>query len=467
MRTELLLSLSFAFLTSCVVGPDYQLPDSPAPQGWSEMGGERLSSGTADLARWWTSFGDPTLNGLVTRALASNLDLKQAAARVREARAEVGRVRGELLPEVDAAGSVTRGRTSENGQFPVPDPTSDLYSAGFDARWELDLFGGNRRALEAAEADVAASLEDRRAVLVSLLGEVARAYVDLRGNQRQAAVVRENVAAARATLELTRTRRAAGLASELDVSRATSLLASTEAPLPQFDAAARVAIHRLGVLLGEEPGSLAQELEQERPIPAPPEQILIGLPSELLARRPDVRRAERELAAATARIGVAVAERYPSFSLSGAFGLESLSSSDFTDAASRAWSIGPAMRWPLFAGGRILADIELQDARAEQAKLAYQQTLLGALEEVENAMVSTLREWDHRRSLAEAAAAGRRSVELADDLYRKGLTGFLDVLEAERELYAAELELARSEAATSLNVVSLYKALGGGWESEG
>lgn len=454
-------------LGACAVGPDYERREPPVPEGWSEIAGERLSAVPADLACWWTAFGDPQLDSLVARAGAANLDLERAAARVREARAQAGRVRGELLPELDAAGSVTRERASENGLFPLADPENDLYSAGFDARWELDLFGGTRRSLEAAEAEMEAALEDRRAVLVSLYGEVARAYLDLRGNQRQAAVARRNLAAARATLELTRTRRQAGLATELDLTRAMSLVAGAEAPLAPFEAAARVAIHRLGVLLGESPGQLARELEAEAPIPAAPERILVGLPSELVRRRPDLRRAERELAAATARIGAAVAERYPRFSLTGAFGLESVSSADFTDAASRAWSVGPALRWPLFAGGRILADIEVQDARAEQARLAYEQALLVALEEVENALVHTLREWDHRRSLGEVAAANRRAVALADDLYRKGLTSFLDVLDAERELYASELELARSEAAAALNVVALYKALGGGWESEG
>lgn len=465
MRTLPLLAF-VPLLAACVVGPDYERPERPAPASWAEMAGDRVSSASPET-EWWTSFGDPTLDSLIARALEANLDLRVAAARVREARAEAGVVRGALLPEIDAGGSVARNRFSENGTFPLSDPTSDLYSAGFDARWELDLFGGTRRELEAAEAEVEASLEDRRAVLVSLLGEVAASYVDLRGNQRLAAVARRNADAARATLELTRTRLAAGLGTELDLSRATALLANAEAPLPQFEGAARVAMHRLGVLLALAPGELASELEAPHPIPAPPAQILVGLPSELLARRPDVRRAERELAAATARIGAAVAERYPKFSLTGAFGLESVSSADFADAASRAWSLGPAVRWPLFAGGRILASIEVQDARAEQAKLAYEQSLLFALEEVENALVAYLREWDHRRALESAAAAGRKSVALADELYRKGLTDFLDVLDAERELYAAELELAASETTASLNVVALYKALGGGWEHEG
>jgi multidrug efflux system outer membrane protein len=457
-------------LSGCVVGPDYRQPELPSNEGWSEAADEsgRISSERAELARWWTAFGDPTLDSLVERAMDANLDLQAAAARVREARALAGQTRADLLPQIDSSGSATRNRFSENGVLPVPgDPETDTYTAGFDAAWELDLFGGTRRSLEAAEADIDASLEDQRAVLVSLLGEVARAYVDLRGSQRRSAVVRSNIAAAQSTLDLTNARLRAGLATELDVARAAALLAGAEAPLALSEAAARVEVHRLGVLLGVQPGDLAAELETEAPIPAPPERILVGLPSELLERRPDVRRAERQLAAATARIGAAVADRYPRFSLTGAFGLQSASSADFADAASRAWSLGPSVRWPVFSGGRITANIEVQDARAEQALVAYRQSFLTALEDVENALVNYLREWDHRRSLEAAAAAGRKSVALADDLYRKGLTDFLDVLDAERALYDAELDLAESEAASSLNMVALYKALDGGWESEG
>jgi len=465
VRSRNLLPL---LLAGCAAGPDYRPPEVAAPEVWSAAESARVSQGAADLARWWRVLDDPTLDSLMERAAAANLDLAIATARVRQARAEAGFARGELLPEVDARASAGRQRVSENGVLgALPDPESDLYSAGFDARWELDLFGRLRRRVEAADAEVEASVEDRRDVLVSLLAEVARAYVELRANQRLAAVVRENAASARTTVELTRTRLASGLASELDVARAEALLATTEARLPEVEGAARVAMHRLAVLLGLEPGALVAELEPVRPIPAAPERVLVGLPSELLARRPDVRAAERRLAAATARLGSAEAERYPSLSLSAAFGLESLSSGTLADAASRAWSIGPALRWPIFAGGRIEADVEGADARLEEARHRYDQAMLVALEDVENALVGYLRTWDQRRSLASAAEAGRRSVRLADDLYRNGLSDFLDVLDAERALYDAELELARSEAAATLRVVTLYKVLGGGWEAEG
>jgi len=452
-------------LAGCAVGPDYVRPEPSAPDGWSEAQGGRVSTESAELAAWWTAFGDPVLESLIERAAASNLDCKVAAARVREARAQAGRTRSELGPEVEAGAGITRQRSSENGAVAVEDPESDFYSAGFDSVWEIDLFGRTRRAVEASEAEVEATVEERRAVLVSLAAEVATAYVELRGNRRLAEVARRNAAAARETLELTRSRAEGGLATELDVARAEVLLAGAEAPLPHFEARARVALHRLSVLLALSPDELSAELAQARPVPTPPERILVGLPSEALARRPDVRRAERALAAATARIGAARAERYPRFSLTSAFGLESVHAGDFADAASRAWSIGPALRWPLFSSGRILAEVEVQDARAEQALHAYRGTLLTALEEVENALVGYLREWDHQRSLVAATSAGRRSVALAEDLYRSALTSFLDVLDAERGLYESELELARSEVEITLRVVSLYKALGGGWEA--
>lgn len=451
-------------LAGCVAAPEKRAPQQPKAATWQESASQ-LVAAPADLSAWWTTFGDAQLDELVRRAADANHDVRAAVARVREARARAGIVRGDLLPQLDASASATRNRFSENGLMPLPKPHTNLYSLGYDASWEIDVFGATRAELAAANAEVDAALADRRDVLVTLLGDVARAYVELRGSQRLASVARRNIDAARETLELTRTRNQGGLATELDVSRAEALLARAQAPLPQYDEAQRVALHRLGVLLGETPAALANELADERPVPTPPERILVGLPSDLLTRRADVRRAQSTLAAADARIGAAVADQYPRFSLTGGFGLESTHTSDFADAASRAWSVGPLVRWPIFAGGAIRANIEAQDARSEAALASYEKTMLVALEEVENAFVGYLREWDHRRALEANASANRRSVELADALFRGGLTGFLDVLDAERSLHDAELELARSEMNTTLEVVQLYKALGGGWES--
>lgn len=455
-----------ALTAACAVGPDYQKPELTTRNAWSTLDSERIDASAGDLAHWWQSFGDPLLDRLIERATGANHDLRIAASRVREARAALGAARADLAPSVDASGSYARGAESENGVFPGGGSSHDTHRAGFDAVWELDVFGGKRRAVEAADAELDAVIEERRDVLVTLLGEVARTYVDLRGEQRLVAVQTKNVEAARSTLELTKTRLNAGLATTLDVARAEAQLASTESLLPEARRAARAAVHRLGILLGEEPSALAAELETEGAIPSPPARIAAGLPSDLLARRPDVRRAERKLAAATARVGVATADLYPKFSLLGSLGAESIDLSDLSESSSRLWSAGLTSQWSLFDGGRRKAALSVAGAQAEQALISYERTFLLALEEVENALQAYAREWERRKSLEAAVVASGTSVELAGDLYRKGLADFLDVLAAERDLYEAQRQLATSEAAVSIHAVALYKGLAGGWETE-
>jgi NodT family efflux transporter outer membrane factor (OMF) lipoprotein len=450
-------------LAGCSVGPDYERPRTDAPAGW----GQPADTSTADLSTWWTVFNDPMLNSLVERAVLANHDLRIAAARVTEARAELRITQGYLLPEVNFQGDYSKSRVSANGQpFSNPQIYQSRYSLGFDAAWEIDVFGGGRRAIEAGSADLDAWVENRRAVLVTLLGDVARNYVAFRGNQLLIAVLRQNVASAKGTVEITQSRLTAGVATTLDVTRAEAQRATAESSLPTVEADLKSSVHRLSVLLGLAPEALAAELEREAPIPSAPDRVVVGLPSELLLRRPDVRRAERRLAAQTATIGVAVAQLYPRFSLTGAFGLDSLGSADLFKWESRAWSLGPTIRWPIFAGGRLRAQVDVEEARQVQALAAYEQSVLTALEDVENALVSYLREGDRRRLLEAAVAADRKAVELADDLYRKGLTSFIDVLDAQRALYLAQAELARSQAQVTLQLVALYKALGGGWESK-
>jgi len=448
-------------LSACAVGPDYVKPETHAPQMW----GEKVDTSTADLSRWWTVFKDPALEKLIGDALEGSHDLKIAGARMKESRANLGIASGALLPEVDLTGVAARERLSANG-FRVPGQSlyQDRYAAAFEASWEIDLFGGVRRSIEAAAADYEASIESRQAVQVSLLGEVGRNYVGLRGQQRLRAVLRQNLDSAKSTRDLIQARIRAGLANDFDLARAESLVANAEAQLPPVETALKQSVHRLGVLLGREPRALVAELEKEAPIPGAPATIVVGLPSDLLLRRPDVREAERRAAAATARVGVATADLYPRFSLTGAFGLSSLNSSDFFDTASRVWIVGPTVRWPIFAGGRIRANIEAADARQEEALLQYERSVLVALEEVENTLVAYLREWDRRKSVTAAVDADKRAAALSDDLYKKGLASFLEVLESQRNLYVTQAELARSEAGVSLALVALYRALGGGWE---
>ena len=448
-------------LSACTVGPDYVKPETTAPQMW----GEKVDTSAADLSRWWTVFKDPALEKLVSDALVGSHDLKIAGARIKEARANLGIASGALLPEVDLTGVAARERLSANG-FRVPGESlyQDRYAAAFEASWEIDLFGGVRREIEAAAADYDAVVEFRQAVQVSLLGEVARNYVGLRGQQRLRAVLRQNLESAKSTRDLIQARIRAGLANDFDLARAESLLANAEAQLPPVETSLKQSVHRLGVLLGREPRALVADLEKEAPIPGAPATIVVGLPSDLLLRRPDVREAERRVAAATARVGVATSDLYPKFSLTGAFGLSSLNSSDFFDTASRVWIVGPTVRWPIFAGGRIRASIEAADARQEEALLNYERSVLVALEEVENTLVAYLREWDRRKSVTAAVDADKRAAALSEDLYKKGLASFLEVLESQRNLYATQAELARSEAGVSLALVALYRALGGGWE---
>jgi outer membrane protein, multidrug efflux system len=473
MRSKRMFHLGFAVIVSgCAVGPSYQATRPKLPESWSSLEEKKEGQGSLatvnriDMPEWWQAFQDPVLTSLAERALAANLDLRVAAARVREARALSGVARGALLPEAGVSGSYERVRLSENGLFPVDGGASDLYQGGFDASWEIDVFGGNRRRLEAAEADSQAALEALGDVRVSLLAELARDYVELRGDQARIAIARQNLEAQRNTLELTRARLDAGQVTELDVARAEAQVSTTSSAIPSLETAARQSIHAIALLLAREPGALEPELSGKAPIPAAPPEVPVGLPTDLLRRRADIRQAERQLAAATARIGVATADLYPRFFLIGSFGSESVAASDFFTAASRTWSVGPTIRWSLFQGGRIRASIKVQDARQEQAALRFEQTLLGALRDVEDALIAHSREQLRRGMLAQAVASQRRAVELAAERYAQGLVDFLSVLEAQRSLFAADEALAQSEQAVATNTIALFKAVGGGWRPE-
>jgi NodT family efflux transporter outer membrane factor (OMF) lipoprotein len=472
MRLMKFLHLGALALLGCAVGPDYETPRPALPKSWSSLEEKREGQGslamarTAEIPEWWQAFADPVLTSIAERALAANLDLREAAARVREARALRGVALGGLLPEAGVSGSYERAHISENGTLPSDGRAIDLYQAGFDASWEIDVFGGNRRRLEAAEADVQASLEALRDVRVSLLAEVARSYVELRGYQARIAIARQNLEAQKNTAQLTRARLDAGQTTELDVARAEAQVSTTSSAIPALEVAALQTIHGIALLLAREPEALATELSASAPIPNAPPEIPVGLPTDLLRRRPDIRQAERELAAATARIGVATADLYPRFFLIGSLGADSVKASDFFNAGSRAWSIGPEIRWSLFQGGRIRASIEVQNARQERAALRFEQTLLRALRNVEDALIAHSREQLRRAMLAQAVASQRRAVELADQRYTQGLVDFLSVLEAQRALYAAHDALVQSEQAIATDTIALYKAVGGGWRPE-
>lgn len=460
------------FLGGCMVGPNYRRPEVSVPVAYPQTLTTATNQTSQELSQWWRVFHDPQLDTLIEQATLANFDLRLAQARVREARAQAGVARSALFPSVDANGEYSRQRLSEHtpqgllargtGQ-PLE---QNLFDTGFDANWELDIFGGNRRGLQAAKADLGATEESRRGVLITVISDVGLNYLDLRGLQKQWAVARDNLRLQEDTLALTRDQFRAGLANELDTARAEAQAANTRSQIPLLEQDIHRSIHRLSILIGKEPAELESQLATPAPIPSATPTIPVGLPSDLLRRRPDIRQAEREVAGATARVGVATADLFPRFFLTGAAGLQSLNASDFFSAGSRFWSIGPSMKWPIFTAGRIRQNIKVQDARQEQSLIRYEQTVLTSLEEVENALVACGKEEAHHQALVQSEAANRRAVELADERYRSGLVDFLNVLETQRSLLAVQDDLARSERTTDQNLVRLYKTLGGGWEGE-
>jgi len=478
-RRALLVFLWLAALTSCTVGPDYQRPDVQIPERWTGSGPTPDATPSelaeAGLATWWEAFGDPVLSSLVDRAFRSNLDLELAEARIREARAARGGVISDRGPRVEAAGSYQRkrstvstptvGRGGEASGSSQEIVFSDQYESGFDAGWEIDLFGGIRRGAEAADADVQAEVEACRNVLVTLAAEVARNYIDLRASQERIAIARQNLEAQQQTAELTRELFRGGVEGGLPVARAEAQVKATASDIPLLEASARQLIHGLGILLGREPAALLQELSSASSIPPVPPSVPVGVPSDLLRRRPDIRRAEVEIRAATARIGVATAELYPKLELSGALGARADDLSSWSSPLSRFWSLGPSVTWKLFDNDRTLSDIALKEALQEQTIVAYRQTVLAALQDVENALIASEKESERRELLGDAVAANRRAVELATKLYSEGQTNFLDVLDAQRSLYASEDALVQSTRSLSTHFVALYKSLGGGWQT--
>jgi NodT family efflux transporter outer membrane factor (OMF) lipoprotein len=466
--TTVIVMACIGLLAGCAVGPNYHAPQVSAPTQWTSplVGGE--TNGPTDLADWWENFDDTNLDSLMTTAIQSNLTLRVAEAHVREARAEQGVASGKLWPAVGSSASYSRNRWGQNTFPPLPSDSAfdhNAYSAGFDAAWELDVFGGTRRAVEAANAEIGAAEFGQRDVLVSLLAEVARNYITARGYQQRLAITRQNIQAEQDILDLTSNRFQNGLNSDLDVQQARALLSSTVAQVPALEAGFDESVYHLAVLLGQQPGALLHGMSDARPIPLTPPDVPVGLPSDLLQRRPDVRRAERELAAATARIGVAKADYFPKFSLTGFAALESISADNWFDYSSRAWSAGPTVQWELFEAGRIRANVRVHTARQEEALNTYQQTVLIALEDTENALTAYAKEQVRRQSLSQSVQANQRALELSTQLYQNGLADFLRVLDSERSLYAAQDALVQSDQTVSLNLVQLYKALGGGWET--
>jgi len=388
-----------------------------------------------------------------------------AEARIRQARAARGVAASSLGPAVGATGSFSRNQlTGLSANEDTKGPLTNQYQAGFDAGWELDIFGGIRRGIEAADANVQATVENRRDVLVTLTAEVARNYIALRAFQQRIAIAQQNLSAQKHSARLTRQRFEGGFASGLDVANAEAQVATTAAVIPLLEAQARQFIYNLSVLLGRDPAALIQELSTTSVIPGAPPSVPVGVPSDLLRRRPDIRSAEAGIHSATAQIGVAVADLFPRFFLSGSGGYQAAKFSSWFEPAGLFWSLGPSVSWSVFDTGRIRSNIEVQKALAEQSVIVYQQTVLAALQETENALIASAKEEEHRKALADAVIANRKAVDLSLKLYTEGQTDFINVLEAQRSLFVTEDALVQSNGTVSTNLVALYKALGGGWE---
>jgi multidrug efflux system outer membrane protein len=520
-----------ALLCGCEVGPNYKRPGVGLPKNYGELNAgastqPSVTAAPANLAWWWTNFDDPELNSLVRRAIAGNLNYRQAQSRVRQARYEATAAAAGLWPTVNADGGYQHARGSKNVKIPTslfgggsqsksggaaaggggaavakpavedpPDPpqgsaeegfaipppgpqsplgnggfpgaTTDLYQAGFDASWEIDVFGGAQRGLEEAEALEEAAVEDQRDTLVTLLAEVARNYLELRGYQVQEAIARANLASQQETLELTRSKSINGFVTQLDVAQAAEELDTTEASLEPILAGERQCIDALAILLGEPPEKLSSELSAAGTIPAGPGNVPVGLPSDLLRRRPDIRRAERQLAAATAEVGVATADLFPKFNLTASAGLDATNADKLLNWDSRYYSLVPGVSWEIFDAGKVVANIGAQNEAQKQALEAYQNAVLNALKDVDDALAQYETEQVRHAALSDAVKNARAAVALAQDRYDRGVTDFLAVLDAQRTLLSDENSLAQSDLAVSEDLVAIYKALGGGWEDLG
>lgn len=481
-----LLALSL-LLAGCAVGPDYQSPQAQTPASWRDLPSQAASKPQASAINpdWWKSFNDPQLNSLIDRAIAGNLSLQQAVLRIAGAREQLSQARGGLFPSINGSASAqkqqlgAKGMLESNGVYSQLDQNApelrssldsltqpvSLYQGSFDASWELDLWGKVRRQVEAADAQQQESIESRNDALVSLEAEVARAYLQLRGAQSITRTLQTQIEVAQQTLELTQSQQRNGLAPQLDVENARAQLSSLRAQLPQYQAQTRQAMNGLAVLLGKPPGALDNELMTEKALPALPAAVPVGIPSTLARRRPDIRQAEANLHAATANIGVSVAQLFPSLSLTGQIGVRNTDADYLDNWSSHFYSYGPSLSIPIFQGGRLVSSVKLSRAQQANSALNYRQTVLTALQDVENALVSYRTDQERVTQMDETVSALQSSFDLASDSYRKGLSTFLDVLDAQRQLAQAKQQAEQARVQSSLDLVALYKALGGGWEN--
>jgi len=463
-------------LSACAVGPDYKAPGLPQVDEWhtpAAPGAQPPATNDASLAAWWTVLNDPTLNQLLERAVKENKTVEQAIARVRESRARRSITTAGMFPTLDLSGSGRNTERRSNGRSSADDfpglgdsslsSSGETYSAGVDSRWELDVFGGQRRSIEAATANLGASEADLRDALITLLGDVALSYVNVRTTQARLSFAERNNESQREVVDMTRWRSEAGVATSLDVEQARSNYSQTLAQIPSLQSALEAAMNRLAVLTGQTPGSLHETLGERRAIPVAPREVVQSVPAEVLRRRPDIRSAERRLAAQTAQVGVATAAMYPSLSLTGSFGFTSGNAGDLFSSGLETTGYGVSLNMPIFRAGALRQQVNAQNALVEQALAGYEATVLAALEEIENALTEWANEQRRHAALVDAAASARIARELAVVQYNAGLVDFQTVLTADRQLISTEDSLAVSDGELTSNLIRLYKAFGGGW----
>ena len=487
-----------ATLAGCVVGPDFQRPANTPPPSWAAASAPAMNKlPSQPIARaydgrlWWSVFKDPVLDVLVDEAVRQNLDLQTAALRIEEARAQRGTAAAAGRPSISSNGIAGRERASENGiasalsggsssgsaggstgapssgAGAAPSPYSDLYQVGFDATWELDLWGKARRGVEAADADVESAEQARGNAQVSLTAEVARTYLALRGYQRQRALVAADIDDQARLLQLAQSRSKSGFTAQADAVTQQAQLSSALAQLPPVDEDIDQSANRLALLLALPPGALAQRLGPAPVSDAPlPPEVPIGLPGDLLRRRPDVTKSEADLHAATAKVGQAKAQLFPSIELGGFGGFQATHAGDLTDWASRFWAGGLELSIPIFEGGKLKAQIRTADARMQEAALAYRSTVLQAYHDANNALVAYAEEQQHAAALARHVADARRSRDLMRNRYRNGFVSLVDVITTERQLHQSEQQALQSDVAAQTKLVALYKALGGDWHAQ-
>ena len=498
MRLRLLAGAAALLLSGCTVGPNFSPPHWANPASWfSAQPKVARPTPSEPVAApidvdWWDIFHDPELTALERQVAADNFDVRTATVQLAESRAQLGIARAPLFPNIGANASYEREKASNVGIFALPTgsgssssaaqsangaygnsaggvsgtniPPFDIYQYGFDATWELDLWGQVRRSVESARASVEASADARRAALTSSLAEVARDYIELRGTQEQLRIARDNVSTAAQGLRLTQERAAAGVTTDLDVANASAQLRTTAAQIPTLQNQEHQLINALSFLLAKPPNALTAQLATPKPVPPVPPRVPVGLPSELARRRPDIREAEANLHAATANIGVAVAAFYPQVTLNGSFGFQSLQFGNLWEWPARQYSVGPGITIPIFEGGQLRQTVVLRKAQQQQAAIAYERTVLQAWHDVDNALDAYRREQERRDQLIQAVDQNRRALALAQSRYTEGVSNFLDVLTAETNLLSTEQQLATSTTDVSDNLVSLYLALGGGWQ---